>query len=173
MLSWIKKHNTTNPFSSFTFFNDGDNKDTGDKPVGKAGGIYSTFSIKEVNQVVEKTMRKGSGGPELSENDMEAVLKAIEIDTIATDILLIGDNYSDIRDIRLMDKITKPVHVLLCAAPTKIRTEYLDVIKQTGGQLYLNGEIIDLTKIADGETAVIQGFNYVFNGRKFRMVEKK
>jgi hypothetical protein len=173
MLKWIKENNETVPFSSFSFFNDGDNKSTSAKPIGKAGGIYSTRTIHEVNQIVEIAMRKGSGGPELSENDMEAVLKAIEIDSTATDILLIGDNYSDIRDIRLLDNITKPVHVLLCAAPTKIRTEYLDVAKQTGGQLYLNGEIIDLTKIVDGETVVIQGFNYVFNGRKFRLVERK
>lgn len=171
LLAWIKKHHASSPFSSFSFFNDGN--DANSKPIGKTGGIYSTFNIQEVNKTVELAMRKGSGGPEISENDMEAVLKAIEIDSTATDILLIGDNYSDIRDIRLLDQISKPVHVLLCAAPSKIRTEYLDVVKQTGGQLYLNGEIIDLTKVADGETVVIQGFNYVFNGRKFRLVEMK
>jgi hypothetical protein len=171
MLAWIKKHHASSPFSSFSFFNDGNNANS--KPIGKTGGIYSTFNVQDVNKTVELAMRKGSGGPEISENDMEAVLKAIEIDSTATDILLIGDNYSDIRDIRLLDQISKPVHVLLCAAPSKIRTEYLDVVKQTGGQLYLNGEIIDLTKVADGETVVIQGFNYVFNGRKFRLVEMK
>ena len=173
MLKWIKDNHETVPFSSFSFFNDGDNKSSSAKPIGKAGGIYSTRSIHEVNQIVEIAMRNGSGGPELSENDMEAVLKAIEIDPTATDILLIGDNYSEVRDIRLLDDITKPVHVLLCAAPSKIRTEYLNVAKQTGGQIYLNGEIIDLSKIVDGETVVIQGFNYVFNGRKFRLVEMK
>ena len=171
MLSWIKQNDASLPFSSFTFFNDGDNKDSSAKPIGKAGGIYSTRSIHEVIQVVETAMRKGSGGPELSENDMEAVLKAIEIDPTATDILLIGDNYSDIRDIRLLDNVSKPVHVLLCAAPTKIRTEYLDIAKQTGGKFYLNGEIIDLSKVLDGETLVLQGFNYVYNGRKFRVVK--
>jgi hypothetical protein len=173
MLSWIKENNASIPFSSFTFFNDGDNKDSSAKPIGKAGGIYSTRSIHEVNQVVETAMRKGSGGPELSENDMESVLKAIEIDPTATDILLIGDNFSDVRDIRLLDNVSKPVHVLLCAAPTKIRTEYLDIAKQSGGKFYLNGEIIDLSKVLDGETVFIQGFNYVYNGREFRVVEMK
>ena len=168
MLAWIKKHHKSAPFSSFSFFNDGN--DAHSKPIGKTGGIYSTFKIKEVNKVVELAMRKGSGGPEISENDIEAVLKAIEIDSTATDIFLIGDNYSDIRDIRLLDNVSKPVHVLLCAAPRKIRTEYLDIAKQTGGKLYLNGEIIDLSKVLDGETLVIQGFNYMYNGRKFRVV---
>ena len=171
MLSWIKKNNDAIPFSSFSFFNDGNNANS--KPIGKTGGIYSTRYLKEVNQVVETAMRNGSGGPELSENDMESVLKAIEIDPTATDILLIGDNYSEVRDIRLLDNITKPVHVLLCAAPTKIRTEYLDITKQTGGMLYLNGEIIDLSKIIDGESIVIQGYSYTYNGRKFRLEEKK
>ncbi|MCE2682675.1 MAG: hypothetical protein ACK49D_10215 [Flavobacteriia bacterium] len=171
MLSWIKKNNDAIPFSSFSFFNDGNNANS--KPIGKTGGIYSTRYLKEVNQVVETAMRNGSGGPELSENDMESVLKAIEIDPTATDILLIGDNYSEVRDIRLLDNITKPVHVLLCAAPTKIRTEYLDIAKQTGGMLYLNGEIIDLSKIIDGESIVIQGYSYTYNGRKFRLEEKK
>ena len=172
MLTWIKENNVSIPFSSFTFFNDGDNNDTSAKPIGKAGGIYSTTSIHEVNQVVETAMRKGSGGPELSENDMEATLKAIEIDPKATDILLIGDNYSDVRDIRLLDNISKPVHVLLCAAPAKIRTEYLDIVKQTGGKLYLNGEVIDFSKVLDGETVVIQEYSYTYNGRKFRLVGK-
>lgn len=171
MLTWMKKHHATNPFTSFTFFNDGNNAEM--KPIGKAGGIYSTFSISEVNSVVKMTMKKGSGGPEISENDLEAVLKAIEIDSTATEILLIGDNFSDIRDIRLLDKITKPVHVLLCAAPTKIRTDYLNVAKQTGGKLYLNGEIIELSTMLEGETMVIQGYNYSYNGRRFRLMEKK
>lgn len=170
-LSWIKKNHTSHPFTSFTFFNDGNNANS--KPIGKTGGIYTTYSVKEINSLIVTAMQNGSGGPEISENDMEAVLKAIEIDSTASDILLIGDNYSNIRDIRLMDEITKPVHVLLCAAPTTLRTEYLDLVIQTGGKLYLNGGIIDLLKTMDGETIVIQGYNYSYNGRKFRLIEKK
>ena len=171
MLSWIKKNSESTPFTSFTFFNDGDNANS--KPIGKTGGIYSTYSVKEINSLIKTAMMNGTGGPEISENDIEAVLKTIEIDSTASDILLIGDNYSDIRDIRLMDKITKPVHVLLCAAPTTIRTEYLDLVMKTGGKLYLNGQIIELGKIKDGETIVIQGCSYSYNGRKFRLLEKK
>lgn len=171
MLSWIKKNSESTPFTSFTFFNDGDNANS--KPIGKTGGIYSTYSEKEISSLIKTAMMNGSGGPEISENDIESVLKAIELDSTATDVLLIGDNYSDIRDIRLMDKITKPVHVLLCAAPTTIRTEYLDLVMQTGGKLYLNGQIIELLKIKDGETIVIQGYCYSYNGRKFRLLEKK
>ena len=171
MLSWIKKNSESTPFTSFTFFNDGDNANS--KPIGKTGGIYSTYSEKEISSLIKTAMMNGSGGPEISENDIESVLKAIELDSSATDVLLIGDNYSDIRDIRLMDKITKPVHVLLCAAPSTIRTEYLDLVMQTGGKLYLNGQIIELLKIKDGETIVIQGYSYSYNGRKFRLLEKK
>ena len=171
MLSWIKKNSESTPFTSFTFFNDGDNANS--KPIGKTGGIYSTFSVNEINSLIKTAMMNGSGGPEISENDIESVLRAIKLDSTATDVLLIGDNYSDIRDIRLMDRITKPVHVLLCAAPTTIRTEYLDLMMQTGGKLYLNGQIIELGKIKDGETIVIQGYSYSYNGRKFRLLEKK
>ena len=171
MLSWIKENSESTRFTSFSFFNDGNNVNS--KPIGKTGGIYSTFSVKEINSLIKTAMLNGTGGPEISENDIEAVLKTIEIDSTASDILLIGDNYSDIRDIRLMDKITKPVHVLLCAAPTTIRTEYLDLVMQTGGKLYLNGQIIELLNTKDGETIVIQGYNYSYNGRKFRLLEKK
>jgi len=171
MLSWIKKNSESMPFTSFSFFNDGDNANA--KPIGKTGGIYTTHSMNEINSLIKTAMMNGAGGPEISENDIEAVLKVIERDSLATDILLIGDNYSDIRDIRLMDRITKPVHVLLCAAPTTIRTEYLDLVMQTGGRLYLNGQIIELAKMKDGETMVIQGYSYSYNGRKFRLHEKK
>src|SRR5690606_34139262 len=112
------------PFTSFSFFNDGNNAATKNKKIGKTGGIYFTKSISEINKQIKEAMQMGNGG-EAPENDIEAILYAIENDNLADEIVLIGDNYSAVRDLELLKEISKPVHVILCAAPKFVRNDYL------------------------------------------------
>lgn len=167
MTKWIKANHLALPFTSYTFFNDGDNKATKDKSLGKAGGVYITKVAGEIDDLITDTMRKGNGG-EAAENDLEAVLFAIEHDTEVQAIVLIADNYSEVRDLSLLDKITKPVHVILCAAPKFVRPDYLQIAKTTGGLLMLNGETIDLSSVQKGDEIMLQGVKYKYDGKSFQ-----
>jgi len=168
MVAWIKRHEGTTPFTSFTFFNDGDGKATKNKKIGNTGGIYSTKNVREIDKTIQAAMLKGSGG-ETPENDLEAVKYAFDNDENADAVLLIGDNYSDVRDISLLNQINKPVHVLLCAAPKFVRCEYLKIAKETRGTFILNGAIIELASLVKGDVIMIQGINYKYDGSDFEM----
>jgi hypothetical protein len=167
MLMWIKMHNEDQPFTSFTFFNDGDNRPTGLKPIGGAGGIYTTGLVAEIDQLVRTAMAAGYGGNEISENDLEGVLHAIEMDSKAKEVLLIGDNYSPVRDISLLDQVAIPVNVLLCAAEKSIRLEYLKIVKKTGGKLILNGTVHDFSDLQKGGVVKLNNLKYRFDGSDF------
>ncbi|MBI3135554.1 MAG: hypothetical protein HYZ14_12830 [Bacteroidetes bacterium] len=171
LINWVKTNKLAAPFTSYTFFNDGDAKTTKQKKVGETGGIYLTQNLDEVDKVIEEAMRKGNGG-EAPENDMEAVSYAFQNDEDANAVLLIADNYSEVRDIELLKNISRPVHVLLCAAPKFVRCEYLKIAKDTGGMFFLNGEKTDLSQIQKGDIVVLQKVEYKYNGSDFEILHK-
>lgn len=165
---WIQLNPDSLPITSYSFFNDGDNKSTSEKKKGKTGGIYMTRDVKETNNTIETAILAGSGG-EPSESDMEAVLYAIEHDSLCDAILLIADNYSEVRDISMLRDITKKVHVLLCESPEALRVEYLKIVKETGGYLIINGQRIELNHLQKGDEITIQERSYLFTGDEFKM----
>ena len=168
MIFWINVHNNDQvPFTSYTFFNDGDNKSTKRKKIGETGGIYSTPILADMSSTLKMTMQKGNGG-ERPENDVEAILYAIENDTEADEILLIGDNFSEVRDLQLLPEVTKPVHVILCSAPKAVRPDYLKIAHDTGGLFIINGKKVDLLATQKGEKILIQGIEYKYTGSDFK-----
>lgn len=167
MQHWLGR-NRVNPFTSFTFFNDGDGKPTAKKKVGSIGGIYQVKSREEVRETIKKAMMRGNGG-ERPENDVEALIYAQENDPDCDIILLIGDNYSEVRDLKLLDKVKKPVIVLPVSVPKWIRGDYLTIAYQTGGYLLFNGEKIEVTHVEKGQKFFIKKAEYKFDGSEFTL----
>lgn len=171
MLHWVRLYQLSAPFTSYTFFNDGDMKTTKQKKIGETGGIYMAESFAEVGDVIKKAMTKGNGG-EAPENDLEAVIHAFTTDPNAHSVVLVGDNYSEVRDLELLTNITRPVHVILCAAPKFVRCDYLSIAKETGGLFILNGESIDLSSVHKGDIIQIQKIDYKYTGSNFETLYK-
>jgi hypothetical protein len=171
MLHWVRLYQLSAPFTSYTFFNDGDMKTTKQKKIGETGGIYMAESFAEVGDVIKKAMTKGNGG-EAPENDLEAVIHAFTTDPNAHSVVLVGDNYSEVRDLELLTNITRPVHVILCAAPKFVRCDYLSIAKETGGLFILNGESIDLSSVQKGDIIQIQKIDYKYTGSNFETLYK-
>lgn len=172
MKRWIKINNDSLNFTSFTFFNDGDGKATKKKKIGETGGIYTTFNLPTIDDLVSETMRRGSGG-ERSESDIEALIHTQLKDTLCDVILLIGDNYSSIRDLKLLPNVNKRVNVLMCSIKGAIRPDYLLIVKNTGGYLIYNGERIELKNLRGGEILSIGSYQYDYNGREFKVRKTK
>lgn len=168
MKRWVKANNDSLNFTSFTFFNDGDDKSTKKKKIGETGGIYTTFNVVSIDALVTETMRRGSGG-ERSESDIEALLHTQLKDTLCDAILLLGDNYSPVRDIELLPKVTKKVNVLMCSVKGSLRPDYLLIAKNTGGYLIYNGERIALTTVRKGDILSVGSYQYDYNGREFKV----
>ena len=164
---WLQNNQGRLPFSSYTAFNDGDKTKDKDKEIGNTGGIYFTSLFTEYNRTIKKAMLGGNGG-DFPENDIEAILTALEKDQNATEVLLIADNMSEVKDIELLDNINKPVSVLLCSLTKTIHPHYLDLVYQTGGKIYYNGKTIDLSKVKKGDSFKLKKVTYAFNGNHFK-----
>lgn len=172
MKRWIKQNEDSLNFTSFTFFNDGDDKSTRKKKIGSTGGVYTTFHLANLSNLIAETMRRGGGG-ERPENDIEAILHTQEKDTMCDAILLVGDNYSEVRDIGLLRSVNKRVNVLMCSVKRSIRPDYLLIAKYTGGYLIYNGEIIVLKNIQKGQILSIGSYQYDYDGRGFKVRDTK
>jgi len=168
MKKWITVNIQHMPFSSFTFFNDGDGKATNKKKIGKTGGIYYTQFEKDITDKMKRAMLNGGGG-ERPENDIEAILYALDNDKACDAVLLIGDNYSEVRDLSLLPRVDKKVYVLPCSAPKAIRDDYLNIARQTGGHLIINGAIQKVDHVQKGDKFFIRGTEYKFDGKKFQL----
>lgn len=157
LLSWYKLNAESLPVKYFVFFNDGNRMADVDKMPGETGGIYSmpAGSFKEVMQLAEKTMRSGGGG-DIPENNLEAILRAIDECKDCDAIVMIADNYSSPRDMKLLPKIKKPVKVILCGAQRGVKPDYLDIAKATGGSVHLmEQDITDLSSVKEGDVIKI------------------
>lgn len=114
---WMKKNQgPVNPIEYYVFFNDGDDKVDSLKVIGSTGGLYGVSS---------------ADGPE---NDIEALLFAIEQCPTCLNVVHIADNSATPRDKDLVDTITKPVHVIPCQLNGKeINPELISIASKTGG----------------------------------------
>ncbi len=168
MKRWISSNQDSLNFTSFTFFNDGDDKSTRKKKIGATEGIYLTFHLTNMDALVTETMRRGGGG-ERPENDIEAILQAQSKDSLCDAVLLIGDNYSEVRDLELLNAVNVKVNVLICSVKGSLRPDYLLMAKNTGGYLIYNGEVILLNKLQRGQILSIGSYQYDYNGKTFKV----
>lgn len=145
ILNWHKLNLKNNPIKHFVFFNDGDDKKDKEKKIGETGGIYftKTNDLIHVLDVMMQALQNGTGG-DVPENDIEAILAGIEKYQDIDEVVLIADNNSPIRDIKLTPQITKPVRVILCGVDGgRVNPQYVNLAKYTKGSLHTIEEDID------------------------------
>lgn len=155
-LLFLRGHIQKNTTEKFVFFNDGDNNPDG--PLGYSGGCYYTSAdnVQEIEEMAFEAMRKGQGGKE-SENDIEAILYGIKKFPKCAGVVLIADNFSRVRDFRLIPrlmKLGKPVRVIVCgiAKGDVVNLDYIYLARYTGGSLHtIDNDITNLANKEDGD----------------------
>lgn len=158
----------------YFFFNDGDARDDSDKPIGKTGGIYFTdhAEMDQLLQTMMQTAKAGYGG-DGPENDLEALLEGAQKLHGLDELVLVADNYSDVRDIELLTRLKVPVHIILCGTESGVNENYLEIAFKTGGSVHtIEQDIEDLAQLVDGATLNIGPFRYRVNRGKFIKVTK-
>jgi hypothetical protein len=153
----------------YTFFNDGNNMEDRKKKTGKTGGIYHGEKLRDLPATLMEAMRSGNGG-DLVENDFEALLAAQSQGSNADALLLIVDNFSDVRDEKLLSQITMKTHVLISGDVTVVRECYLNLAKATGGSILVNGNQINLENVRSTGRITIAESTYEFDGRAFKLL---
>ncbi|CAF1004304.1 unnamed protein product [Adineta steineri] len=154
---WMALSNTNKLVQYFAFFNDGDTTEDEDKVIGSTGGIYGVHTSEGIAKVLAtlntaKTNGHGGDGPE---NDIEAILYAIANCSTCENIIHIADNGVTPRDLILLNRVTKPIKVIVCklSAGTPINPKLLDVAHKTGGSLHtLDSDVESLGSLKVGDT---------------------
>lgn len=170
---WLKNQLKNEQVKAFVFFNDGDQKSSREKTPLKTKGIYHT-SKKELNAVTKaatKCIQNGDGGGEGLENDVEALLKTIELFPYVEHIVLIADNYESMRDYEFIKEVKKPVHTIMCGAEQRINVQYLDLARQTKGSVHtIKSDVTNLNEIKEGQYFFIENKEYRYKKGRFHSI---
>lgn len=170
---WLKEQAENKKAKYFVFFNDGDDKESRKKKPLETKGVYviANSSIDKVTDIAAKCMRNGSGGGESLENDVEAIIDGIKHYPDAKSVVLIADNFEFMRDYDFIEKINKPVHVILCGSDKMVNIHYLDLVHKTNGSLHTkHSDITDLNKLKENEHITIDEQRYLYKNKRFHFV---
>jgi transcription antitermination factor NusG len=154
---WHRLNIDKNKSQYFVFFNDGDMTPDNKKITGKTGGIYHSKAkdFDELMKVANKTMTNGYGG-DAPENDIEALIAGIHKCKDCKDIILIADNWANLRDYSLIEKVNKPIRIILCGTQFGINKHYLDLARATKGSVHtIEQDIKNLMDLKEGEEVEI------------------
>ncbi len=161
---------------AFVFFNDGNTKADAEKKIGKTGGIYYTEEneLDSVLQTAVTTIENGFGG-DIPENDIEALLFAQDKFKESENFILVADNLANMRDVALIEKLEKPVRIIICGVSRVINTEYLNLALKTKGSIHTIEEDIDdmLLEIKEGEIINLGGNEYMLKDGRFILYKIK
>jgi hypothetical protein len=169
-LAWHKLNlNRRGQNFDFVFFNDGDNMRDDWKRTGRVGGVYyvHTNEYEEIRKHCQKAQRKGGGG-DGPENNIEGVIKGIKENPSVSEVIMIADNWATPRDLSILKKINKPIHIILCGANYGLNQEYLNLALENGGTVHtMEEDLTELAKVNEGESIKIGEFTYTIKDGKF------
>jgi hypothetical protein len=176
VMVWHLLQLTADERNSYVFFNDGDQKAMSEKVIGSTGGIYTSEAtgMDAILKTIRQCINSGFGG-ESEENDIEALLKGIEMRKNNEEVILIADNYSDVRDMELLPRVNVPIRIILAGVDKTlgVHEHYLEIAYKTGGSIHtLEEDIFDLKKMLDGQSVFIGEFEYRVMRGKFIQVSK-
>lgn len=160
-------------FKEVVMFNDGDSAPEKTKKVGKTGGIYhmKNISFDALRKTSFEVCQNGIGNSDFPENDLEAVLYAIDKNPKASEYILIAHNDAPPRDMSLLSKIARPIRIILCDSENGILPEYLEIARKTGGSVHtMKEDLSDLLKMKEGEIFYAGGRKYKIIGGKIKLV---
>lgn len=171
VLLWHRLNLETKSVKHFVFFNDGNERKSSAKRIGKTGGIYHTPAdrIDSVLLKMQLVMERGNGG-DADENDVEALLKSTLRLKDFEEVILIADNRSSVRDLILSKELKHPIKVILCGvdAAHPIHEDYLTLARISGGSVHtIEKDISHLRKVTEGKVISIDGYKYALKKGKF------
>ena len=170
---WHKIHRKTSGINYFVFFNDGNKLPKRKKKIGKTGGIYyqKSNNIHRVEKRFDYVKKRGNGGNDNANNDIEALISSAKRFTKINTFILIADNRTCIRDMRLLKYLNIPIKIILTNVDGPVNPQYINLAYKTGGSLHImNDDIYNyvFTAMAESDqTLVLNGYEYIVNEEGF------
>lgn len=162
-------------FEKYLFFNDGDSKYESEKMPGETGGLYYIQS-NEVKDVENKAYeaRMNGGGGDIPENNIEAILSAIDRCPECDTVLMIADNLAPVKDLELLDEVSKPVNIILCGPDNYIQISYVKIAQSTGGVIHTMNRTLDsLDEIKEHDIVEIGGQKFRYHNGVFELLSTR
>jgi hypothetical protein len=173
-MAWLKASQDSTRISHFVFFNDGDNKNSNQKIIGRTGGIYSSENnaFNKIYKTMRSTMQKGGGG-DCPENNIEAILNTLKSNPEAENIIMVADNWATPKDLSLAKQINKPIHVIICGGNYGINLAYIQLAIDTGGTIHTIEEDLDFRKIEPNTQFKLGSYYFtIMNGKIIQAKQK-
>lgn len=142
---WHQLNRKISGINHFIFTNDGNKIPLRKKKIGKTGGIYYAKSnnIKQVLSRGEMVERKGNGGQDNSINLIEAAIEGASKHQKEEELILIADNNTCIRDLKLLKYLNMPIKIIVCNIDDQpLNIQFLNLALRTKGSIHLLKEDI-------------------------------
>ena len=156
VLSWIAMQLSQKEYCQFIFFNDGDGKAQHRKIIGSTGGFHYTGSI-DIDTILSTLYYAESFGcsGDPPENDLEALLYSLAYMNNNSELILIADNTSSVRDIELLKNLDVPVRIILCGFYMVVHPDYLEIAYHTNGSIHtIEEDFMDIRNAVDREELI-------------------
>ncbi|MDB5229301.1 MAG: hypothetical protein JWN76_106 [Chitinophagaceae bacterium] len=163
LLEYLSDHEKKNEIQYFSCFNDGDNLADAQKQIGRTGGVYTERfkTTLDAAELISMAMQRGRGG-DLPENVCEGIITASKEAAGYDNIVLLADRWAPVRDIELVNQISKPVHIVACGNRLGIHPDYITIALKTNGSIHFTDEdITDFTSLKQGKEMTIKNKVYV------------
>jgi antitoxin component YwqK of YwqJK toxin-antitoxin module len=171
LLVWFKQTYEDGTIRYYSLFNDGDNMDDLKKVIGKTGGVhlFEAKDYKKLKRDVEEVRKMGEGGDD-PENDIEALMTSQLNCRNYSEIVLLADD-SQIRDMALLKRLRKPVHIVLCGTKKGVNEQYLKLALHTKGSIHTTHTDVDMKKLKEGDEILIEKDLFKFKAGQFEWVD--
>lgn len=174
LLLWFRLTQNIDKVEYVVFFNDGDDKPDSLKVIGKTGGIYGKHptSFESIAQLANRVLENGTGGDE-PENNIEALLYGLDICEDCTEAIMIVDNRVSPRDLELLEKVKKPIRIIICGAKEYLNIDYLNLARTTGGSVHtIEEDLYNLLEVSEGEEIKIGNEIFIIRKGKFELLKR-
>lgn len=162
LVLWFKLKINDKRIKDLVFFNDGNMTPDAAKVLGATGGIYhgKATNYAQVRELALKTISGGCGG-DVPENNIEALLYAIKAAPNTKEFVMVADNTASVKDLALLEKVNKPVHIILCGTYYGVNPQYLTIARKTGGSVHtMEKDLENLILKNEGEKFEFMGENF-------------
>lgn len=165
-----------NYIKGFVFFNDCDS--LGNQAAKDKAKYYHTPSIdfESVIQQMTKAVKYGKANQDYAENDLGAVVFAMQQFPDAEHFILIADNKSAVKDMHLLNQIKKPLKIVLCGETffdgEPIQPDYQAIAKRTKSSLHtIENDIPSLQKLKNKSRIRIQNTLWKYKNGIFKRLK--
>jgi len=169
LILWQTQHIKESGVKSLVLFTD-QRGDDNSKSIGDCGGVFyqENIDVKKLVKLMKSLKNKESN--DIEENNVDALLKGVEKSKDFSELIMIADNRSCMKDYCKADQIKVPVKIVLCGTQLGINPQYVNLAYQTNGSIHtLESDTKDIEAWAKaGKSLVIDGFKFKYNLKKDR-----